>query len=46
MTDEAGGEGEQAHIRVRRRILRNNVRVALCVRQVDRHGLGRLLRVS
>ena len=31
LTDEAGGDGEQVHIRMRRRILRKNVRVALCV---------------
>ena len=40
------GTGSRVDIGERRRVFRNNVRVALCVRKVDRYGLGRLLRAS
>ena len=46
VTDEAGRDGEQVDVRECERVVRETVRIVLRVRQVDRHGLRRLLRAG
>ena len=46
VTNGARRDGEHVDIRERHRVVRETVRIVLRVRQVDRHGLTRLLRAD